>query len=147
MSDSSVSNGKARVLIVDDDDGILQISRMSLKRVKFRNRRLEILLAKSAREAVETLSENNGVGVMLIDGEMETKTAGLDTCKAIRQELGNRDLRIFLRTGKVEMDHIERQAKETWDLEGHLPKGDASKDDLVSTVIAGLEAYYDRIEA
>ena len=145
MSDASASNGKARVLIVDDDDGILQISRMSLKRVKFHNRRLDILLARSAREAIQTLSDETGVGVMLIDGEMETKTAGLDTCKAVREDLGNADLRIYLRTGKVEMDRSEVEAAKTWDLEGHLPKGDSSKDDLVSTVLAGLEAYYDRI--
>ncbi len=144
MPDASASNGKARVLIVDDDDGILQISRMSLKRVKFRDRRLDILLARSAREAIQILGEKSGVGVMLIDGEMETKTAGLDTCKAVREDLGNAELRIFLRTGKVEMDRAEVEAVRTWDLEGHLPKGDASKDDLIATVVAGLEAYYDR---
>ena len=137
---------KARVLIVDDDDGILQISRMSLKRVRFRGRRLDILLASSGGLAVSTLSEQTGVGVMLIDGEMETNTAGLDTCRAIREELGNEDLRILLRTGKVDMDAKEREAARKWDLQGHLPKGDTSKDDLVDAVLGALEAYYLKIE-
>lgn len=135
------STFKARALIVDDDDGILQVSRMSLKRSKFRGQKLDILLAKSGGEAVELLSREDGVGVMLIDGEMETANAGLETCQRIREELGNGDLRIYLRTGKVEMDAGEREAQKTWDLEGHLPKGEASKDDLVATVMAGLEAY------
>lgn len=135
------STFKARALIVDDDDGILQVTRMSLKRSKFRDQKLDILLAKSGAEALDLLRSENGVGVMLIDGEMETADAGLETCRAIREELGNADLRIFLRTGKVEMDEREKNAVRTWDLEGHLPKGDASKDDLVATVMAGLEAY------
>ena len=134
-------SAKARVLIVDDDDGILQVSKMSLKRTKFNGQRLDILQAKSGAEALDVLRSESGVGVMLIDGEMETKTAGLATCKAIREELGNADLRIYLRTGKVEMDATEKAAQKEWDLEGHLPKGDASKGDLIATVIAGLEAY------
>ena len=140
-------NGKARILVVDDDDGILQVSRVSLKRVKFRDQRLQILLASSSKQAVEMLSNENGVGVMLIDGEMETKTAGLDTCEAVRKQLGNQDLRIFLRTGKVDMDAQEVAAKEDLDLEGHIPKGDTSKEQLVAAVLKGLEAYYARVDA
>lgn len=135
-------SAKPRVLIVDDDDGILQVSRMGLKRSKFRDQKLDILLANSGSDAVELLRGENGIGVMLIDGEMETKTAGLDTCKAIREELGNPDLRIYLRTGKVEMDAQEQEAAGLFDIEGHLPKGDAGKEELIATVMAGLEAYY-----
>ena len=137
MPESAVSD-KARVLIVDDDDGILQVSRMSLKRVKFRGKRLDILLAKSAKETLEILARESGVGVMLVDGEMETKSSGIDACQVIREELGNADLRIYLRTGKVEMDLAEVKAVETWDLEGHVPKGETSKDDLIAIVVAGV---------
>ena len=136
---------KARILIVDDDDGILQVTRMSLRRVKFNGKRMQVLLADSSKRALEILAKETGIGLMLIDGEMETRTAGLDTCRSIREELGNPDIRIYLRTGKLQMDAEELVAKRVWDIEGHLPKGDTSKDDLVETVLLGLNNYYRRL--
>lgn len=133
---------KARILVVDDDDGMLQVTRMSLRRVKYNGRKIDVLMAGSSQDALDILSREPGIGLMLIDGEMETPTAGLDTCQDIRERLGNAHLRIYLRTGKLEMDAEERAAKLKWDLEGHLPKGETSKDDLVRAVLAGLDAHH-----
>ncbi len=46
------------------------------------------------------MREQPGIAVILLDVVMKTNTAGLDACRAIREDLGNQFVRILLRTSQ-----------------------------------------------
>src|SRR5438552_2082364 len=120
---------KHRILIVDDEPDMHAITRLSLKGVRHGSRGIELGSAVSGREAVEFLREHPYTAVVLLDVVMETETAGLDACRAIREELGNHFVRILLRTGQPGVAP-ERKTIEEYDIDGYLPKAELSSNRL-----------------
>lgn len=126
---------KHRVLIVDDDPNMHQISEMSLKRVKFQDQRLDLLFASSAKEAIAVMGSEENIALIVLDEVMESDKAGLEVCRAVREDLGNSRTRILLRTGK------EPEGYDAYDVEGYLDKGEMTAQRLVEAVTNGLNAY------
>ncbi len=91
---------KPKVLIVDDSEDIRQVTKMSMKSVRWEDQRLSLFFADSGAQAVEIAEENPDLAVVLIDAIMETENAGYEASRRIREELGNKKVRIFLRSGK-----------------------------------------------
>lgn len=89
-----------RVLVVDDDPDVFRVTELSLKRLRFRDRAVQLLTASSAAVARAQLDRDRGIALALIDVVMETETAGLELIRTIRGELGLNDMRIILRTGQ-----------------------------------------------
>ena len=89
-----------RVLVVDDEPDIHAVTKLSVRGLTYADREVELLSATSGAEAVETMRANPDVAVILLDVVMETDSAGLDACRAIRDELDNHLVRIVLRTGQ-----------------------------------------------
>jgi hypothetical protein len=71
--------------------------------------------------------------VILLDVVMETDTAGLDLCAAIRGELGNPLVRILLRTGQPGIAP-EQHTIDTYDIDGYLAKTETSSARLYTAV-------------
>lgn len=138
-------NTKHRILIVDDEDDVHQITEMSLRTLRYLGRRIEFLHATSGREAVEIMRNEEDVGVILLDVVMENDHAGLDACKAIRDELGNRYVRILLRTGQPGAAP-EKQVIQEYDIDGYLPKAELTSVRLFTTVRTSLKAYCELME-
>jgi CheY-like chemotaxis protein len=90
-----------RLLIADDDPLVQQSTRLALSDVEIAGRPLDLLQAHSAREARDILRDDPGIDLLLLDVVMESEDAGWRLVPLLREELGNRDLRIVIRTGQA----------------------------------------------
>lgn len=88
------------VLIVDDVPDMHVVTKLAMRGFTFEGRGIEWLSAHSATEARELLATRRDIALALLDVVMESDRAGLDLARHIRDELGNRTMRIVLRTGE-----------------------------------------------
>ena len=89
-----------KILIIDDEPDIHEVTKMSLKNFEFAGRKLEFLNAYSAEQAKTILNEANDIAIALVDVVMESEHAGLDLVKYICNDLENDFIRLILRTGQ-----------------------------------------------
>jgi len=99
----------------------------------------------SGKEAVASMREHPETAVILLDVVMESSTAGLDACRAIREELGNHTVRILLRTGQPGVAP-EKKTIEDFDIDGYLPKAELTSTRLWSAVRTALKAWTELTE-
>lgn len=145
MSPQNKPRNKHRILVVDDEEDIHQITKISLKGLRYLGKRLEFLFATSGSEAVEVMRRESDIGVVLLDVVMETNTSGLEACRAIREELGNRMVRILLRTGQPGAAP-EKNVIQEYDIDGYLPKAELTSVRLFTAVRTSLKAYCELME-
>ncbi|MEV8097744.1 response regulator [Kitasatospora sp. NPDC085879] len=136
------------VLVVDDDEDVQHITRIALRTLSHEGRPVELLSARSATEALQLMREHPDIGVVLLDVVMESDHAGLDTCRAIRDQLGNTFVRILLRTGQPGRAP-EETVVEAYGVDGYLPKAELTSTRLITVVRTALKAYDElvRLEA
>ncbi len=92
------------VLLVDDEPDVLQISKLAMKNFTVYGLPLKLHTAASKADVIDYLDEEPGLSsamaVAFIDVVMETDSAGLDLCEYIREELKNKRMQLFIRTGQ-----------------------------------------------
>jgi adenylate cyclase len=100
----SLRHGAARapwkIMLVDDEEEVHQVTRVALRTFSFEGRRLEFVSAYSGEQARRILPEHPDTAVILLDVVMEEDDAGLKVARFVREEHGNRMARIVLRTGQ-----------------------------------------------
>lgn len=133
-----------KILIVDDEPDIHQVTQMSLKDFEFGGRGLEFLNAYSARQAKEILRGDDEIAVALIDVVMETEHAGLDLVRYIREELDDEFIRLILRTGQPGQAP-ERKVIREYDINDYKEKTELTSQKLYSTIFTSLRSYRDLI--
>lgn len=131
-----------KIMIVDDDDEVHSVSRMVLREFSFDGRGLEFLSAHSGAAAKQLMAEHPDTAVLLLDVVMETDSAGLEVVRHVRQTLGNRFVRIVLRTGQPGLAP-ERAVVVDYDINDYREKTELTAQKLVTTVIAALRAFRD----
>ena len=89
-----------KLLIVDDENEIHVMTKLVLNDYQYQDYGLEFISAFSGAEAKEVLRQTPDIACCLLDVVMETKDAGLDVAKFIREEINNTKIRIVLRTGQ-----------------------------------------------
>ncbi len=89
-----------KLLVVDDEPDVRRLTVLNLQGFEFASRPLEIIEAASAREARIKLHEHRDIAMALIDVVMESDDAGLKLVEYIREKLGNRLIRLVIRTGQ-----------------------------------------------
>ena len=141
MVHSATSTGW-KVLIVDDEPEVHQVTRLVLGDFRFESRPLHFLSAHSAAEATALMREHDDVAVMLLDVVMETEQAGLDVVRAVREDIGNRQVRIVLRTGQPGQAP-EHEVISTYDINDYKEKTELTAQRLSTTLFAALRAYRD----
>ena len=131
-----------KVVLVDDEPEVHEVTRLVLGGFRFEDRPLSFISAMTAAEAREVLAEHRDAAVVLLDVVMETDQAGLELVQYIRQDLGNKDIRIVLRTGEPgqapEQDVITR-----YDINDYKEKTELTAQKLFTTMFASLRAYRD----
>ena len=131
-----------KVLMIDDSPEVHQVTRMVLRSTRFLDRPIEFLSAYSAAEGRELIRQNTDAALVFLDVVMETDHAGLDMVKYIREEVGNKLIRIILRTGQPgqapEADVIQQ-----YDINDYKDKTELSDDRLLTTLIVALRSYND----
>ncbi len=128
------------ILIVDDDEEVHSVTRLILSKIKFQNRSINIQSAHSASEAKGILENPNDIACILLDVVMETDDAGLILTKTIREKLGNRAIRIVLRTGQPGQAPEERVIVD-YDINDYKSKSELTAQKLFTTVVAALRSY------
>jgi PAS domain S-box-containing protein len=121
---------RARLLLVEDDPGVRNATRMLLK-----VEGLEVTTAASLSEAVEQATGNPDIGLLVTDYHLTAEGTGLDVLSAVRGVLG-RQLKAVLVTGDTSsaMHELARDA--------HLrvARKPVNADELLSLVTELLDA-------
>jgi len=83
-SKSAVADDRSswKVLIVDDEPLVHQVTKSVLAKETIDGRKIMFISAFSAKEAFEILAQNSDIAVIFLDVVMETEDAGLTLCKA-----------------------------------------------------------------
>ena len=134
-----------RVLVVDDNQGILDLSDIVLAGVVFARRPVTLFFATSALEAERVLAEwgHQGFALALIDMVMEDQTAGLRLIEHIRGTLGNQRMRLMLRTG-MSSGALAAEVMRRLDIDGCHLKTDLRAQHLIDLVLASLGRWLER---
>jgi EAL domain-containing protein (putative c-di-GMP-specific phosphodiesterase class I) len=129
-----------RVLQVDDEPAVHEISRLVLADATYDGRPIELISASSAAEARGVLEHSRDIALVLLDVVMETDDAGLELVRYVRDQLRNQDIQIVLRTGQPGMAP-EREVVLRYAINGYFLKTEITAQKLHSIVISSLRAF------
>lgn len=131
-----------KILIVDDEPEVHQVTRLVLGNFQFANRPLQMISAYSSIEAEQKLRENADTAVVLLDVVMETEQAGLALVRTIRERLDNQFVRIVLRTGQPGQAP-EYEVVAAYDINDYKEKTELTAQKLSTTLYTALRSYRD----
>ena len=142
-TDSALAvSGAWKVMIVDDQEDVHNVTRLVLDDFAFEGRKVTCLSAYSGREAKKLIDEHRDTAVILLDVVMETSRAGLDVAHFIRAEANNKFVRIILRTGQPG-EAPERKVVTELDINDYRQKTELTADRLVTSVTTAIRSYRD----
>lgn len=128
------------VLLVDDEEDVIEVSRMVLEDLTFEDRPLNILTARSAGEARVLFERHGDIALAFIDVVMETEHAGLDLVRYVREQLRNDRTRLILRTGNPGAAP-ERDVVRYLEIDDYKEKTELTADRLGTAVLTSLRSY------
>ncbi|MDH5181989.1 MAG: PAS domain-containing protein, partial [Gammaproteobacteria bacterium] len=131
-----------KVMIIDDDEVVHQVTLLVLSDFKFQGRSVKIIQGYSGKECRSLLEEHPDTAVLLLDVVMESDNAGLETVSYIRENLKNRFVRIILRTGQPGQAP-EREVISRYDINDYREKTDLTTQKLYTALTTALRAYSD----
>jgi response regulator RpfG family c-di-GMP phosphodiesterase len=136
-----------QILVVDDEPAVHEVTKLVMSDFEMDGRGLAFTHCYSAAEARIVLAERTDIALILLDVVMESAHAGLDLAQYIREDLGNLNVRIILRTGQPGQAP-EEQVIRDYDINDYKEKTDLTRRKLITVFYAGLRAYRDlmRIE-
>lgn len=131
-----------KILLVDDEDAVHQVSTMVLKDFAFDGQPVELMHAYSGVECRRLMRSYDDIAVVIMDVVMETETAGLDAINYIRDELENCTVRIIVRTGQPGM-FAESTVRAEYEIDAYLEKSDLTSQRLYEQLSSVLTVYRD----
>ncbi len=131
-----------KILVVDDEPDLRRLTALNLRGFQFAGRTLHLIEAASAAEARQKLGEHPDLAMALIDVVMESDDAGLKLVDYIRRELGNRMIRLVIRTGQPGLAP-ERFVIDHFDIDDYKDKTELTAEKLYTTVRSSLKGYRD----
>ena len=135
---------KWKVMLVDDEPDIHEVTKMALGGFDFDGRSIEFISAYSGTEAKDLIMEHPDTAVMLLDVVMETDHAGLDVAQFVRESAENKAVRIILRTGQPGQAP-ERDVITNFDINDYKEKTELTSQKLFTLLYASLRSYRDII--
>ena len=129
-----------RILVVDDEQSIHDITRLALQGFSFEGRGVEILSAYSGQEGRKVLEQEEDIAIILLDVVMEEDYAGLKLVEFIRGAMDNQTVRIVLRTGQPG-SAPEHKVISDYDINEYRAKPEFTAQRLYTSVTACLRAY------
>ncbi len=143
--EKKVSQKTWKILVVDDEVSVHDITKTALKHVTVDDRRLELIFALSATEAKQILQQHDDIAMALIDVIMETPSAGLDLVNYIRNDLRNSIIRLVIRTGQPH-EVPEREVIDEYDINDYKEKTELTVDKLYTVIRSSIKQYTQLIE-
>ncbi len=129
-----------KVLVADDEAQVHAATAYALRHATICDRRVELLHAYSAAEALDVLNQHPDVAVVLLDAVMEAPQAGLSIVPRIREELRMREVRIVLRTGQPGMAP-EMNAIRDYDIDDYRSKADLTQSGLYAALTSAIRGF------
>ena len=129
-----------KVLVVDDEPQVHTVTKLVLRDLTFKGRKIEFCDAYSAAEAKKVLAENPDVCLALVDVVMEEDDAGLRLVEYIRDIMNNKAIRIILRTGQPGYAP-EKEVIIEYDINDYKEKTEMSAQKLITCVITAIRNY------
>ncbi|MFZ5354158.1 MAG: DUF3369 domain-containing protein [Bacillota bacterium] len=142
MLNHSTGNNNWKLLVVDDDIEVHNVTKMVLGEFCFDKKGIDIISAFSAQEAIELISKHPDTALILLDVVMEEEDSGLKVVQFIRSVLRNSLVRIILRTGQPGQAPEEKIILE-YDINDYKEKTELTVQKLYTTVVAALRSYRD----
>jgi len=131
-----------KVLIIDDEPDIHELTKLNLKGFQFENQSLKFYHAYSAVQARSILKDQPDIAVALIDVVMETDDAGLKLVHYIREEIKYEMIRLIIRTGQPGQAP-ERFVIDNYDIDDYKDKTELTTQKLYTTMRSALKSYRD----
>jgi diguanylate cyclase (GGDEF)-like protein len=141
----SEPQGSWKILVVDDEESVHDVTTNALKSIVIEDKRLELIHAMSAEEAKMKLAEHHDIALALIDVIMETPRAGLDLVNYIRKNLKNDLIRLVIRTGQPD-EVPEREIIDQYDITDYKEKTELSIDKFYTVVRSSIRQYMHLLE-
>lgn len=135
---------KWKVMLVDDEPAIHDVTKMALSGFAFDGRGIEFISVRSGAAAKQAIFDHPDTAVMLLDVVMETDHAGLDVARFVREDAGNKTVRIILRTGQPGQAP-ERKVITEYDINDYKEKTELTAAKLFTLMCASLRSYRDII--
>jgi PAS domain S-box-containing protein len=129
-----------KVMVVDDEPDVHEVTRMALQDFSYKGMKLDIISAYSAHEGLKTLKKHTDTALIFLDVVMEEENSGLEMVKNIREQLGNNQVRIILRTGQPGAAP-EQSVVIEYDINDYKTKSDFTTQKLFTSTIASLRAF------
>lgn len=142
LSDVSKTVKAYKLLIVDDEPGVHEVTKMALRQFEFNGAKLNIISAYSGKEAKEVIESNPDISVILLDVVMETSDAGLQVADWVRNVYKNHKVRIVLRTGQPG-EAPESEIMTRYDINDYKEKTELTNRKLKTLMYACLRGYND----
>lgn len=133
-----------KVLIVDDENDVHQVTHFVLDDFVYEQKGLQILSAYSAQQARQLMQDNKDIAIILLDVVMETDDAGLELVKYIRETLQNHFVQIILRTGQAGYAP-EKEVISRYEINDYKNKAELTEQKLFTVITASLRAYHNLI--
>ncbi|WP_066459483.1 putative bifunctional diguanylate cyclase/phosphodiesterase [Castellaniella caeni] len=128
------------VLVVDDEPDVHAATRLALKGLEVEGRHLVFSHAYSAQQAIDLLRQHDDFAVALIDVVMGGDDEGLQLVRHIREALGNRAIRVILRTGQAgyapQLDTIR-----AYDINDYKTKSELTQVRLFTSLMMAVRSY------
>lgn len=131
-----------RILVIDDDESVHQVTKLVLADAEIEHRKLEIVSVFSSQEAKALLLKDSDFCMAFVDVVMETDHAGLELVDWIRNDIKNQAIRLVLRTGQAG-NAPEAAVIRDFDINDYKEKTDFTSNKMITTVYAGIRAYRD----
>jgi two-component system, sensor histidine kinase len=128
------------LLVVDDEPDVHAVTRLALHAARFSGRTVRLISAYSAAEGRRLLAEHPDTALILLDVVMESDDAGLLFVQYVRETLGNRDVRIVLRTGQPGVAPA-RAVVDRYEIDDYRTKTELTSERLHVSVAAALRTY------
>ena len=137
---STSKENNFKLLIVDDEKEIHIMTKLVLADFSYLGRQLEFVSAFSGEEAKKVIKDHSDAALILLDVVMETKDAGLNVAKYIRETAKNSKIRIILRTGQPGKAP-EKDIILNYDINDYKEKTELTTQKLFTTVTAALRSF------
>jgi len=139
-----VSGKSWKIMLVDDDPHSHRMIKLFLKNLDFCEKPLEFVSAYSGAEAISLIQAHPDTAVILLDVVMEELDSGLQVADYIRNDAGNKLMRIVMLTGQANKEK-EQEVIFKYDINDYKIKTEFSRQKLVTTILASLRSYRDLI--
>jgi response regulator RpfG family c-di-GMP phosphodiesterase len=132
------------ILIVDDEEDVHRVTKLVLAGFTFQKRGITFLSAYSGDQAKRLMAGHPEIAIILLDVVMDSGDTGLALVRYIREEMGNKFMRIILRTGQPGQAPEGRIIID-YDINDYKTKTELTEQKLITTIVASLRAYTDLI--